>query len=242
MPPLRKNDEMKVTREICEQTVGTGRRLVIITLAMLDLTEKVLGATLKEIVEYYRRPELNFPIYTAIKEVALNGVKANMKRIVFLKHRLNPHDPGDSAEGLRLLKERIEEGHLEQFARESHALGYMVSVEFVLEPDAFIIEVKNNTGMSEEEDLRIRRKLANSLQYENVAEFFMDEGRSEDDEGAGLGMTLISVMLRTQNIDPHNFVVFSHGETTVGRIVVPIAPGYLTKRQRYARDQEIAAG
>lgn len=232
---------MKVTRDVVEEALESERRLIIISLAMLDNTERVLSQTLSSVLEFYGRPEMHFPIYTAIKEVALNGVKANMKRITYLKHRLNPHEPDHREEGVRLLKERIEAGHLEEFARESHRLGYMVSIEFVLEPEVFFIEVKNNTGMSLEEDRRIRHKLRESLRYDNVADFFLEEDQGKGDEGAGLGMTLISVMLRSQNIDPHCFVMFSKGETTVGRLEIPIAEGYQTRRQRWAMQNHLAS-
>ncbi len=201
------------------------------TFAMLDSTEAALKSILDIVFEHYRRPDLIHAVYTAIKELTVNAVKANMKRIVFQRRGLDINRAEDAERGRTLFKERLQKGSLESFALEARELGFVVFVDFIFEQDVVIIEVRNNTLLSAEENQRLRSKLARSMTYEDIAQFYMDF--ADPTEGEGLGMTMITVMLRQENIDPHCFTIFTEGNETIARLELPMKDGYVPRRRRF---------
>ena len=217
----------------CREAVARGNQLRIRTFAMLDATEAALKEILDLILTHYRRPELVHAIYTAIKELTVNAVKANMKRVVFHRRGLDVNRPGDSEQGSLYFKERLQKGSLETFALEARELGYVVIVDFFFEPDVLLIEIRNNTLLANEENERLRNKLARSMTYEDIAQFYMDH--ADPTEGEGLGMTMITVMLRQVDIDPHCFTIFTEGNETVARLELPMHAEYVPTRQRFEK-------
>ena len=222
----------KLTEKQLALALETGRNIRIVTHGMLEETERALHDTLADILDHYGVSRLHGILYTALKELAVNAVKANMKRVVFHQQGLDVHDPEDAARGHHLFKQRIHGGNMEGFARESRELGYAVFVDFLLFKDAMIVEIRNNSLITLEENRRLRDKLAKSMKYEDVAQFYLDY--ADDTEGAGLGMTMITVMLKQENIDPHCFTVFDDGDQTVARLEIPLSDNYVPRRFRFA--------
>ena len=215
----------------CREAVARGNQLRVRTFAMLDATEAALKTILDIILAHYRRPELVHAVYTAIKELTVNAVKANMKRVVFQKRGLDVNRAEDAEKGRHFFKERLQKGSLESFALEARELGYVVLVDFFFEPDVLLIEIRNNTLLAGDENERLRSKLARSMTYEDIAQFYMDH--ADPTEGEGLGMTMITVMLRQVDIDPHCFTIFTEGAETIARLELPMKSEYVPKRQRF---------
>ncbi len=202
---------------------------------MLDSTEDAMKNILLAMLEYYGKPELMEAIYTAVKELAINAVKANMKRVVFQQNRLDINKPEDADQGHQLFKQRLESSgrNMAEFAREAREMGYSVLLDFIPEKDCLLIEIRNNALISRDENTRLRSKLAKSMTYEDIAQFYMDF--ADNTEGAGLGMTMITVMLRQNEIDPHCFTIFNDDIYTIARLEVPMSPDYVPRRRRYKR-------
>jgi len=53
------------------------------------------------------------------------------------------------------------------------------------------------------EDKRIREKFEAALKYDSIADYYMNN--LDDSEGQGIGITMIVLMLKGNNIDPHAF-------------------------------------
>jgi hypothetical protein len=227
-------------RRLTERQLATalerGKPIRIVTHAMLRKTEIALHDSLADILDFYGMSRLMEILYTALKEMAVNAVKANMKRVVFQEHGLDVHNPEDAVRGHGFFKERINGGRMSEFARTSRKLGYAVYVDFLLFKDAMIVEIRNNALITLEENRRLRDKLARSMKYEDVAQFYLDY--ADDTEGAGLGMTMITVMLKKENIDPHCFTVFDDGDQTVARLEIPLTERYVPRRFRFAGNHE----
>lgn len=215
----------------CRQAVRAGTPLRVRTFAMLDQTEEALKQILNLVLEHYERSDLIHAVYTAVKELAINAVKANMKRVVFQRRGLDIDEPADVQKGLVFLKERLQQGALVPFALEAREFGLVVLLDFFFEENACVIEIRNNTLLSVDENQRLRSKLARSMTYEDIAQFYMDN--ADPTEGEGLGMTMITVMLRQNQIDPHCFTIFTEGRETVARLELPLKPGYVPRRRRF---------
>lgn len=72
------------------------------------------------------------------------------------------------------------------------------------------------------------------MRYDDIAQFYMEGGDSS--EGAGMGIVLVTMMLKAQEIDPHLFTIRSdYREKTLARVEFPLSPDYQPNRQRLIR-------
>jgi hypothetical protein len=190
----------------------------VLSVGMQDALHFVLNALL----EKYGREDLHETLYSALKEMVINGVKANMKHHFFLQSGYSLDSPEDLLKGYAELKEKLNERELDRFeglARE-HKLRIQLSI--LHSQERIITLVENNTPMMPVEDQRIREKFSKALGYDSIVEYYMDN--ADDIEGSGLGITMIVLMLKANSIDPHAFTVnTSNSSSTVARIEVPLA-------------------
>lgn len=95
------------------------------------------------------------------------------------------------------------------------------------------MEAINNRPLSTKEDERIRQKFKKSMGYDNIAEFYMEGGDSS--EGAGMGIVLVTMMLKAQGMDPHLFTIRSnYKDSTIAKVEFPFSEMYVPSRMRYS--------
>lgn len=216
------------------ENVRQGNPLGVRLYAILDKTEVMLERLVSIILEHYDRLDLQSAVYTAVKELAVNGTKANFKRILFREENIDIEKEYEN--GMDLFRERLNETFIRDYARKGQELGLGVEVLLSHSPDVLQVEVYNNVAITETEDKRIRSKFQKSMGYEDIAQFYMDAGDSS--EGAGMGITLVTMMLKASGIDPHNFTIRSnHDSWTVAKIVIPLREDFQTDRDRYAAEK-----
>ena len=69
------------------------------------------------------------------------------------------------------------------------------------------------------------------MEFEDLVQFYMQQG--DNTEGAGMGITLITILLRQAGVDPHCFTIYSNEyNETVSRLELPLDPNYIPKRQK----------
>lgn len=214
-----------------QQAIDKRKTIRVKSYAMLDNTEELLKDILQKILNVYDKPQLMEAIYTTVKELAINAVKANMKRLTFQEHGLDIDDPQQAQQGHKLFHERIAAISLEDYAQGAQKAGYTVFIDFIFGGDHFLIEIKNNSLLSSSENQRIRQNLSKAMSFEDIAEFYHQF--SDDSEGAGLGMTMITMALKSEGIDPHCFTIFADGEFTTARLEIPITDKYIPRRKRF---------
>lgn len=220
-------------REKIEKAIEAEQPIKFRLYALLQDTEDDVNFIATEILNRYKKPELLSPVYTAIKELALNGAKANIKRVLFKELEIDENNPDSYEEGMRTFKEKLAESFVKEYAIKAKEMGLFVDVKFDYNRHRLIIEVENNSFLSEKEDKRIRGKFAKGSTYDNIAEFYMDT--MDNAEGAGLGITLILMLIKAEGIDPHVFTIKSDFKTkTVAKLEFPLSASYKTSRERFA--------
>ena len=197
---------------------------------VLDVTiQEALHFVLDELLKRYERPDLHEALYSSLKEMIINGVKANMKHHFFQEAGYSTDSEADLAKGYEELKERLNEKELERFEGLARQHGLHIKLSILHSPQRFIALVENNTPMMPVEDERIREKFTRALGYDSIAEFYMDN--ADDIEGSGLGITMIVLMLKANNIDPHAFTInTSQKDSTIARVEVPLEPSVEIER------------
>jgi len=225
---MSKNIEKRI-----KETIESENPILFRAYGILPVTEKILEYTIEEILRKYSQEDIIASVYTATKELALNAVKANVKRVLFKENNIDLDNEEDFKKGMGIFKENLSDEWMEQYAKKSKEENFHVEVLFNFNSYRLIIEVINNTAISEKEDKRIRSKFQKGMKYDNIAEFYMEGGDSS--EGAGMGIVLVSMLLKAQEMDPHLFTIRSDFKTkTTARIEFPLSEDYTSKRERHS--------
>jgi hypothetical protein len=200
--------------------------------AVISATEAGLSYIVESILKKYNREDMLGPVYTSVKELSLNGAKANFKRILFEDERIDSEDEVEYDRGMDLFKQNLNENWVLEYGKKSKERKLYVDIFFDFNTDRLIVEVLNNRPISPKEDQRIREKFHTAMRYDDIAQFYMEGGDSS--EGAGMGIVLVTMMLKAQQIDPHLFTIRSdYREKTLARVEFPLSPDYQPSRQRF---------
>lgn len=195
----------------------------------LEIVFPILNSTLQEsihflvdtILDQYRRVDMKECIYSSLKELVLNGVKANIKHVLFDENGINPSDESSLNRGLVLLKDLMNEKNIANLEKIALENGLNIKINILHSPERLVLVVENNTPMTEHEEKRIREKFEAALKYESIADYYMNN--LDDSEGQGIGITMIVLMLKGNQIDPHAFTIYQRqNDATRAKIEFPI--------------------
>lgn len=195
--------------------VNNGRIIRLISYAMSSDIEKKLHTVIHGILSRYQREDLQSLVYTCLKELAINGTKANLKRIFFDENGYDLHDDQQYEAGMKEYKKVITESAASYYGKVAFEQGLYVRISFVHDCSGLKVEVINNTEMTPQEERRLRSKLSQIMQYETMMDFYMEN--ADNVEGAGMGLALITTMLRGEKIDPATFRIIKRDDKTVAR-------------------------
>ena len=181
--------------------------------------EKYFLKVIEEILSKHTKTQYLDMIYTIIKELVTNGIKANQKRVFFEDQGLDINNENDYNKGIKLYKEKFSEKMADEYGLRCLARGVNIQSNIVYNDTGVYIEVINNTPVIKAEEERLREKMRTSVKYNDIAEFYMDN--MDNTEGAGLGIALIMIMLKSEGIDPHLFRIITEKDRTIARIDIP---------------------
>lgn len=208
--------------------VEDGKVIRIISYAMSSDVENTLDKIVERILEKHGRMDLKSLVYTCTKELAINATKANLKRIFFEEYGLDINNEKEYNEGMALYKKIMKEDMSINYGKKAKKQGLYVRISFFYNNSVLKIEVINNLGITAEEEVRLREKLAKTMQYNDLMQYYMDN--ADDTEGEGMGIALIIILLKGENIDPNLFRIYSENSRTIARIEIPMARDYKTIR------------
>lgn len=219
-------------KKIIRDSVDDGKVITLVTYTLRDSGERRLKNVIEVILKKYGRMDLMELIYTSVKEMVINATKANLKRILFSESNFNATNPEEYEKAMQSFKGELVEDSLLAYEEKFKEKKYPVDISFIHSPDRLLIKVKNHFVMYPQEEERVRNKAAKAMEYEDLIQFYMEQ--SDNTEGAGMGITLITILLRQAGLDPHCFVIFSNKyNETVARVELPLNENYTPKRMRY---------
>lgn len=217
-------------REI-PKSVEKGKILSLVTYALSDYGEEVLKILVGSILTRFNRNDLFDIVYTAAKELVVNATKANLKRALFQKLNLDIADPDQYKTGMDYFRGALTEEKLRGYKQTFKDFNLPVVATLYYSPDVVHIKVKNNFPLLPVEETRIRDKFRQATSFTSLLDFFMEHG--DDTEGAGLGLTMVGILLDESGVDRHAFTLYSsqkYGET-VARLEIPLSPDYVSRRK-----------
>lgn len=217
-----KEDIHFASKDICLETYVAGVGI-----------EKQLKDTAIAILEQYQRVDLLDLVYISAKELLVNASKAAIKRLFFYDAGLDPHDPKVYEQQISKFQVNLTQENLATYHEKLAAHNLKTSIHFSHDADKIIIRVINNFLLLPQEEQRIREKFRKAKQYENIVDFYLEHG--DRTEGAGLGITLVEILMAQNGFDRHLFTISSSQKTgnTIAKIVIPLKVNYVSSRQKF---------
>ncbi|HQP49091.1 MAG TPA: hypothetical protein PKX12_10205 [Spirochaetota bacterium] len=178
---------------------------------------------------------LHDSLYTAVKELLINAVKANYKNIYFenysSKNKAEEIVSYNTAlELFKLELERDEGTYLSNMARERNMNAEIVWRHI---GENMRVDVINPVSMTELEIHNVQKKLDFARRCDDIREYFMNEEDDPNQEGAGLGLILIMMILKSLGGGDENFKIFSENGKTVATLIVPMTEKTLTHYRKH---------
>ncbi|MBN2442488.1 MAG: hypothetical protein JXJ04_14125 [Spirochaetales bacterium] len=222
--------DFKSAEKSLKNAIDKGKVIRLISYAMSTRFEKTMDIVIQYILEKYKKTELQSIVYTCTKELALNGTKANIKRIFFEEHNLDINKEEDYEKGIELYKDVIREEEVLKYGPKAKQTGLFVKISFIHNMEVLKIEVLNNTPMTNQEETRLREKFSQVMKYDDLMEYYNDH--ADNTEGAGLGLALIMILLMAEGINPGFFRIGIEKNTTIARLEIPLSRDYICERDR----------
>lgn len=208
--------------------VEDGRTIVLVTHFAGDSCERILDVTVASILAHYDRPELQGMLYTCLKELVINATKTNAKRIFFESEGLSLEDPHEYQIGMAKMKSQLSENWVKHYGNLARAAGLSVRMVFRHSNAGLHVEVLNNVRLIPLDEARIRRKMQMAAGYDDLISFYSDH--ADQLEGEGMGLAMIMLLLKAENIDPALFRVGLNQGSTMARLEIPFGPGFVSVR------------
>ena len=229
---FKNNPEIKLNENLVnslDSTIKNDEKLIFNIIHLSDFMEQKIQESLTKILEQHEKIELHTTIYTCLKELLVNAIKANLKTAYFIEHDWDINNSDDYEKGTKKYKIDLGESLLEQHLDVLITNNHVVSLEFTYSKEGMLIEVINMTPMSIYDELKLREKLKYAMKADDIADYFINYGN--DTEGAGIGLALLILLLKGEGIDPSLFRVGVIGDKTVARLEIPFTDNYISIRK-----------
>ncbi|AYV54507.1 hypothetical protein [Leptospira kmetyi] len=219
------------------ELIQTRSRITVQSSRMNSKLEKYVLRIITEILTKVGQTRYIEMLYTITKEMSINGVKANQKRVFFEDEGLDIRNPEDYEKGITAFKAKFSEKMADEYGKRCLARGISVKLNITYTNQGVVVEVTNNTPVIEEEEERMREKMRKAMSYNDIAEFYMDN--MDNTEGAGLGIALIMILLKSENIDPHLFRIMTREHETIARVEIPFSEEYISIRSKELKENNL---
>ena len=188
-------------------------------------TESQLEDILEVFLAQLNRRELRDSLGYCLRELAVNGKKANTKRVYFEEKTLDLQSDHDYEKGMRTFKSETLD-NIEYWLGKQEEAGLYVKIAFQIQGRDLHVRVANNTIITRKEQIRIYDRIARSRAFRSMEEAMTSV--IDDSEGAGLGIVILVLMLKKIGLDEEAFDIDVEAGETVARLAIPMD---VTKRE-----------
>lgn len=218
-----------------EQAIQGSRPVRLVAYSVSPRVESAI----KEILYSYLITDgcevLHDSLYTAVKELLINAVKANYKNIYFENYssKNNAEAIVDYNTALELFK--LELGRDEGTYLSNMAKSRNMNAEIIWRKTGtqMRIDVINPVSMTGLEIQNVQKKLDFARRCVDISEYFLNETADPNQEGAGLGLILIMMILKSLGGSDENFYITSENGKTTATLIVSLTEVTLTQYRRH---------
>ncbi len=219
--------------EVIDSFVKEEKDVHVISYCFSEDSEFKMLHIIKSILNLVGKSNLENTLYSCVKELVINGAKANIKRLFFEVNNYDITDKTQYETGLKAFKKSISEEMFIEYGKIASDRGLFVKSSFFYNQDGLRIEVTNNTPIEYREERRIRQKLELADKYKNLLDFFSEN--EDNEEGAGLGIALIIFLLKGEGFDSSLFRIFIKDKITTARIELPFTDKFVSIRESHGK-------
>lgn len=161
---------------------------------------------------------LQGPVENILREMIVNAVKANSKRVYFEKMNMDILDEEQYRVGMEEFKSFIVKEQ-DVIAADLKEKGYRVEVILKKNDEGFRVFVRNNSALLPSEEERIRFRIEKAKSYNDFSDIYLDVG--DEIEGEGFGIPLTVLFLRNAGLGENHFSIESNGKITQSAFTIP---------------------
>lgn len=202
-----------------QQAARAQRPFIIKTFTLPPATEQQIEEVLGVFLAELDRSILKDSLAYCLRELTVNGKKANTKRVYFEEKRLDLQNEDDYRTGMATFKNETLD-NITFWLEKQEAAGLYVKVTFHIQSRDLQIKVANNTLITRKEQIRIYDRIARSRAFRTLEEAMTSV--LDDSEGAGLGIVILVLMLKKIGLNEEAFDIDVEGDETVARLVIPM--------------------
>ncbi len=199
-----------------QEALEKNMKVKLIAYSVSPTIEERTKRVLRHFLERCGCVELHGAVYTVVKELLINAVKANYKNIYFEDY--NPKNRAAELIGyntaLQLFKLELNRDESDYFVRAARRKGICAEMVIGLERDTLVVSVTNPVPMTDIEMENVVRKLFDAGNCECMADYFLINEDDPNTEGAGLGLVLVTMILKSLGVDLSTFGVVSRDGKT----------------------------
>ena len=178
--------------------------IVFVCYSLIDNAEENARYTLTRILEKYNKDYWFIPIFSSIKELTTNAIKANAKKILSDEGIIKKDD--DVVEVIRKIRSILNERASLEYGLKIKKKKLSTRIYFQFRQGMLIIQVINNLPLSHRELKRLNDRIEQSSKYDNLADIYLDCPDPEA-EGMGLGLSMVVTLLKSISISHKNFII-----------------------------------
>lgn len=211
-----------------KDAIAKGKKITLITYHLSEKMEKQIDSVVSLLLSHYNKAELQPTLYSLIKEMVVNGTKANAKHIFLQELNINSDVEQDYHNGMIQMKEKLSEDFIIEYGQKAKTAGLDVKITFFHNDDGIRVEVTNNLTIIPADEKRLRLKLKEGMGYDDLASFYM--ANVDNTEGEGIGLVMNLLLLKAENIDPALFRVATNDGFTTARVEIPLSENFVSVR------------
>lgn len=157
-------------------------------------------------------------IITILREIILNAVKANAKRLFFEKLELDITDQKVYTNGMKIFKDTVI-NDLESISEDMNNSKYSITMRIKKLESGVRISITNNIKILPDELDRINFRIEKAMESQDFTEAY--ETVYDPSEGAGLGIILTILLLKNAGINPEFYSITQEEGTITTSLLIP---------------------
>ncbi len=173
----------------------------------------------RRFLEYHDQLYIKETVMTVLRELVNNSVKANIKRLYFDMNKLDINNLSEYKKGMDNFKKDIYQSGNKKYFRSLIESEFFVKIVFSSMKDCLKISILNNSSILEAELEKINSRILKAYKYEDISEAFEDI--LDDSEGAGLGLVMITMLLKNSGLNSDSLKIDRIDELTRAVISIP---------------------
>ncbi|TGL19996.1 hypothetical protein EHQ46_11430 [Leptospira yanagawae] len=171
----------------------------------------------------YKIENLSAILFTIVKDLILNGFKANFKRLFFQENQLDIQSPADYELGVRMYKSLILSGRGNAFEPLAREKNLYVRVKIEHGDTQIKFDIRNNSMLVRGEMQKIRNSLLHAQNYNDIMEYYIERG--DNSEGEGIGIALCIILLKGEGLPTDQFRIYHEDGETIAQLNIPLKKG-----------------